>query len=222
MDQIIHFSTVSHNGASHRCPVDTGVTAYFHVISQYHITGLLNFIMLTVIGNKAKPVPADDTARLQDIAVPNDTIFPYGHIGIDDAIAAHFNMAANIRMGKYHRIVTDLRTGFHYGKGLYCHIFPQFRIFSHIGKRTDDPLYLFLGTEQFQQFRKGLFRIFNTNHRSFQRPFPGSQDHGACTAFMAELHIGRNRKRNLRRTGFHQSVHPCDPHIRIIMFQCPM
>ena len=194
MHQIIQFCPIAHDGAANRRSVDTGIAADFHIVAQYHITGLLHFIMLSVIGDKTEPVTADDTAGLQDIPVADDAVFPHGNVGIDHTVTADFYMTAYVRMGINHRIIPDFRTGFHYRKRLYCNVFPNAGIFRHVSQRADHTGYLFPGAEQFQQFGKSLLGITDPDDRPIQFPVFRSQYHSTGPAFMAELHVRRYGK----------------------------
>lgn len=127
----------------------------------------------------------------------------------------HLDMTPHIGVGVDYRIVAHLGAAIDDRKRHDSHIPTDFRVVRDIGQGAEDPFHLFPGTEQFQQGRESLARVFHAEDRAVaQFPFAVGQDHGASTAFPANLHIRLDGKGNLRRARFHEAIHAGNLQVR--------
>lgn len=94
--KVVDFNTLMNKGRTHLRLVYTGICPYFHIILDYHIACVLDFLVGAVRRRcKAETIGTNDNTCVQYYIITYHHTGIYGHIRIDYAVVADSDVVAN-------------------------------------------------------------------------------------------------------------------------------
>lgn len=155
MYQVINLGSTLDDGAAGGCPVDCRMRPDFHVVANNDVADLRHFMVLAANGDKTKTVAADGGVAMNNTAIADNALLPYGYTGVNDDVSTDLDALADIGVRIDDGVIADYRIIRDNDIGHYRDIRSDFNPLADDGCGMHAALHTRRRREYFEQFSKG-------------------------------------------------------------------